>query len=221
MVCGSVALLVAGIGVVSAGSVAGVSFALTSSSAPTALRPAAAPHECDSRARRPVRANRRQRVQAILRRSVHGEIELADQERLRDVRLRPRDGHLDLELSITRAASGRPVGDRGDHGSTHMPKRGAPTKGQNVVLISVAATPPHRRPRPFRPVAGDLHRRVSSASWSAASGLDDYGLEVNEKLVAREPERPVRKIRTGRFDFLRLRAAGLAGYGPSDRADRR
>ena len=100
----------------------------------------------------------------VLRRSVHGEIEIAT-----------KNGYVTFEFdrgTVTSISSSqitvlRPDGQsvtEAINGSTRMPKRGVPTKGQNVVVISVGGNT-YRivDVGAFRPVAG-------SSSSGAASG---------------------------------------------------
>ena len=127
------ALLVTGIGVLAAGSVAGVSFALTSSSG----SPAAAGTTASSKPSTTPKANGlRQREIQVLRRTVHGDIEIAT-----------KNGYVTFEfdrgtvtsISSSEIAILRPDGKSVTEaitGTTHMPKRGVPAKGQNVVVIS-------------------------------------------------------------------------------------
>jgi hypothetical protein len=134
------ALVLIGIGVVSAGSVAGVSFALTSGST-TAVSAQAGSAQTASTSKGTAKSSstagdRRQRVGAILRRSVHGEIEL-----------KTSSGFVNYDFdrgAVTSISSSSITVLRADNqsvteavsGSTHMPVRGVPTKGENVVVIS-------------------------------------------------------------------------------------
>jgi len=127
------ALLVTGIGVLAAGSVAGVSFALTSNTG----SPAAAGTTAGAKPSTTPKANGlRQRELQILRRTVSGQIEIAT-----------KDGYVTFEFDrgvVTSISSSqitvlRPDGKsvtEGINGTTRMPKRGVPAKGQNVVVIS-------------------------------------------------------------------------------------
>lgn len=127
------ALVLIGIGVVSAGSVAGVSFALTSGT--TA---AAAPAQTASTTQSSSTAGRRARGIAILRRAVHGELELST-----------KNGFVTYDFDrgiVTSISSSSITVLRADSqsvteavtGSTHMPKRGVPTKGEDVAVVSTA-----------------------------------------------------------------------------------
>jgi hypothetical protein len=154
------ALLVAGIGVVAAGSVAGVSFALTSSSG----SPAAATTTATAKPSTTSGANGvRQRALQVLRRSVHGDIEVAT-----------KNGYVTFEFdrgAVTSISSSqitvlRPDGQSVTEaitGSTRMPVRGVPAKGQNVVVISVGGNT-------YRIVDVGAFRPAGSSSSGAASG---------------------------------------------------
>jgi hypothetical protein len=132
------ALVLIGIGVVSAGSVAGVSFALTSGSTPSASAQTTSTAQSTSQgtSKSSAAANRRQRIEAILRRSVSGQIELST-----------KNGFVTYDFDrgvVTSFSSSSITVLRADSqsvteavtGSTRMPKRGVPTKGENVVVIS-------------------------------------------------------------------------------------
>jgi hypothetical protein len=128
------ALLLTGIGVLSAGSVAGVSFALTSSSiAPAAAQVAstATPSSSTPHVTRP-----RQRALGVLRRAVSGQVELSTKNGFVTV---------DFDRGTVKAISGSSITVlRPDNqsvtevvtGTTHMPKRGVPVLGQNVIVVS-------------------------------------------------------------------------------------
>jgi hypothetical protein len=131
-------LLLAGIGVVSAGSVAGVSYALTSSTG-------SAPHPVTSSAGTPSSTTsessgwsqiRKAKVRQVLDKAVSGEIEL-----------RTKSGFVtvDFDRGVISSISSSSVSVlRSDSktvtdaitSSTHMPKRGTPAKGQQVVVVS-------------------------------------------------------------------------------------
>jgi hypothetical protein len=126
------ALMLIGIGVVSAGSVAGVSFALTSSSGTTAAPAATA--SSTKTATSP--SGIRQRRLAILRRTVSGQIELST-----------KNGFVTYEFDrgvVTSISSSAITILRQDSKSvteavtstTRMPVRGVPTTGENVMVIS-------------------------------------------------------------------------------------
>ena len=126
------ALVLVGIGVVSAASVAGVSFALTSNSSSSSPAATAAASTSSATATTGVR----QRALAILRRTVSGEIELATKH-----------GFVTYEFDrgiVTSISSSSITVLREDGksvteavtGSTRMPVRGVPTMGENVVVIS-------------------------------------------------------------------------------------
>ena len=129
------ALLVTGIGVLAAGSVAGVSFALTSSSgspsaAGTTAKPAATPK---ANGTPPARARR------VLRRTVHGQIEIATKNGFVTFEF---DRGVVTSISSSEITVLRPDGQSVTEaitGTTQMPKRGVPAKGQNVVVISVGS----------------------------------------------------------------------------------
>jgi hypothetical protein len=164
------ALVLIGIGVVSAGSVAGVSFALTSGSSATSA-PAATTSASNSTAGA---SGIRQRGRAILRRAVTGDIELST-----------KNGFVTYEFdrgAVTSISSSSITVLRADGhsvtealtGTTHMPVRGVPTTGENVVVISTGG----KAVRIFdldalRPAAksGTSSSGTSSSSASATSAL--------------------------------------------------
>ncbi len=128
------ALLLTGIGVLSAGSVAGVSFALTSSSGSpsTAATTSTAKSGTSSGAERAG-----QRALEVLRRSVHGDIEVATKKGFVTFEF---DRGVVTSISSSEVTVLRPDGQSVTEaitGTTKMPKRGVPSKGQNVVVISV------------------------------------------------------------------------------------
>jgi hypothetical protein len=155
------ALLVTGIGVLAAGSVAGVSFALTSSTG----SPAAAGTTASSKPSTTPKANglRRRELQ-VLRRTVSGDIEIAT-----------KNGYVTYEFdrgAVTSISSSeitilRPDGKSVTEaitGTTHMPKRGIPAKGQNVVVISTGGNS-------YRIVdVGPFHPFGSSSGSGSSSG---------------------------------------------------
>lgn len=127
------ALVLVGIGVVSAASVAGVSFALTSNSGSSSSPAATAASNTTSSA---TASGIRQKGLAILRRTVSGEIELSTKH-----------GFVTYEFDrgvVTSISSSSITVLREDGksvteavtGSTRMPVRGVPTMGENVVVIS-------------------------------------------------------------------------------------
>jgi hypothetical protein len=132
-------LLLAGIGVLSAGSVAGVSFALTSdaTAAPTThvvSTQTAAPSTNASAAG--WRQLRRARIRQILRRAVSGQIELATKNGFVTVDFN-RGSVTSISsssISVLRADSQKVTDSISS--TTHMPKRGVPKDGQQVVVIS-------------------------------------------------------------------------------------
>jgi hypothetical protein len=155
------ALLVGGIGVMAAGSVAGVSFALTSSN----NAPSAAGTTASTKSTASPKANTvRQRELQVLRRTVSGQIEIAT-----------KNGYVTFQFdrgAVTSISSSeitimRPDGQSVTEaitGSTRMPKRGAPAKGQNVVVISVSG-------KSFRIVdVGAFHPFAGSSTSGANSG---------------------------------------------------
>jgi hypothetical protein len=149
--------------------VAGVSFALTSSTS----NPAAAGTTASAKPSTPSKANGlRQRELQVLRRTVHGDIEIAT-----------KNGYVTFEFNrgVVTSISGseitilRPDGvlvTEGINGSTHMPKRGVPAKGQNVVVISVGSNS-YRivDVGPFRPFG----KSSSSSSSSGSSATSSIG----------------------------------------------
>ncbi len=159
------ALLVTGIGVLAAGSVAGVSFALTSNTA----SPAAAGTTAAAKPSTSTKANGlRQRELQVLRRTVHGDIEIAT-----------KNGYVTFEFNrgvVTSISSSeitvlRPDGvsvTEGINGSTHMPKRGVPAKGQNVVVISVGSNS-------YRIVDVGAFRPLGTSSSSGSSATSSNG----------------------------------------------
>ncbi|MGO9342419.1 MAG: hypothetical protein ACLP6E_07850 [Acidimicrobiales bacterium] len=161
------ALLVTGIGVLAAGSVAGVSFALTSSSG----SPAAAGTTASAKPSTSTKANGlRQRELQVLRRTVSGQIEIAT-----------KNGFVTFEFDrgvVTSISSSditilRPDGKsvtEGVNGSTRMPKRGVPAKGQNVVVISTGGNS-YRivDVGPFRPSGGSSSSSSSTGSSATSS----------------------------------------------------
>jgi hypothetical protein len=131
------AVLLAGIGVVSAGSVAGVSFALTSSSTPApSAHVASTPATSNGSAGSNWSHLRRARIRQVLRRAVSGQIELATKNGFVTV-----DFDRGAVTSISSSsitvlrADGQHVTDAVT-AKTHMPKRGAPTDGRQVVVVS-------------------------------------------------------------------------------------
>jgi hypothetical protein len=132
------AVLLAGIGVVSAGSVAGVSFALTSSSTP-----AASTHVASTTATSSAGGTggtwghiRKAKIRQVLRRAVSGQIELATKNGFVTV-----DFNRGAVTSISSSsitvlrADGQHVTDAVT-AKTHMPKAGTPTDGRQVVVVS-------------------------------------------------------------------------------------
>jgi hypothetical protein len=151
------ALTLIGIGVVSAGSVAGVSFALTSSSATPAAASVTASTTKSSSARP---AGIRLRGLAILRRAVSGELELST-----------KNGFVtyDFDRGVVTSISASSVTVlRADSqsvteavtGTTHMPKRGVPTQGEDVAMISTGGKALY---------IFDLEPRKSGTSGSSSS----------------------------------------------------
>jgi hypothetical protein len=134
------AMLLAGIGVVAAGSVAGVSFALTSS---TNSNPAASTPSTPSTSSSGTKQDsdgwgqiRRAKVREVLQRAVSGQIEL-----------RTNSGFVTVEFDrgvVSSISSSSVSVLRSDSktiteaitSKTHMPKRGTPAKGQQVVVVS-------------------------------------------------------------------------------------
>ena len=134
------ALLLTGIAVVSAGSVAGVSFALTSATttAQPATSHAAATTSQSSSAAKSSISRPAARALQVLRRTVTAQ-----------VKIDTKDGYVTFEFDrgvVTSISSSsvtvlRPDGQSVTEGltsSTHMPKAGTPKTGQNVAVISVA-----------------------------------------------------------------------------------
>jgi hypothetical protein len=129
------ALLLTGIGVLAAGSVTGVSFALTSSAiAPTAAQTTSTTSASGSATPRVDRP--RERALQVLRRAVSGEVEIATKNGFVTI---------DFNRGTVSSVSGssitvlRPDGQSVTEavtGTTHMPKKGAPATGQNVIVIS-------------------------------------------------------------------------------------
>lgn len=152
------ALMLVGIGVVSVGSVAGVSFALTSSSGSPAAAAVTASTTKSSTAKP---AGIRMRGLAILRRAVSGELELST-----------KNGFVtyDFDRGVVTSISASSITVlRADSqsvteavtGTTHMPKRGVPTQGENVAVISTGGKALY---------IFDLERLRGSASRSSNSG---------------------------------------------------
>jgi hypothetical protein len=132
------ALLVAGIGIISAGSVAGVSFALTSSSggSPASHVASNTPSSSTGSGANANGVLRKAKVRQLLRHAVHGDLELATKNGFVTIEF-DRGAVTSIStssISVLRADS-QTVTDA-ITGTTHMPKRGVPTQGQQVVVIS-------------------------------------------------------------------------------------
>jgi hypothetical protein len=125
------ALVLIGIGVVSAGSVAGASFALTSSSAATAPTATASVAKSSTPA-----AKVRHRRVSILRSAISGDVELGtkngfvtydfDRGAVTSISISSITVLRPDSVSVTEALTA----------ATHMPVKGVPTTGENVVVIS-------------------------------------------------------------------------------------
>jgi hypothetical protein len=129
------AVLLAGIGVVSAGSVAGVSVALSSNSTPAPSTHVASGTATSSNGSAFGKI-RKARIQQVLRRAVSGQIELST-----------KNGFVTVDFNrgaVTAISSSSITVLRADgqhetaaiSSSTHMPKRGTPADGQQVVVVS-------------------------------------------------------------------------------------
>ena len=136
-------MLLAGIGVVSAGSVAGVSFALTSSTTPapshlTASTPnnPGTPSSDTKQSGTAWGQIRKAKVHEVLQKAVSGQIEL-----------RTKSGFVTVEFdrgvvssisssSVSVLRSDSKTVTEAVTSKTHMPKRGTPAKGQQVVVVS-------------------------------------------------------------------------------------
>ena len=151
------AALVAAIGVLAAGSVAGVSFALTSNSGSP---PAAAAATNASTSSAPKANDVRQRALRILRRSVHGQIEIATKSGFVTFEF---DRGVVTSISSSEITILRPDGQSVTEaitGSTRMPEKGVPSKGQNVIVISVG---------------GNSYRIVDVGAFRATGGNSSGG----------------------------------------------
>jgi hypothetical protein len=133
------AVLLAGVGVVSAGSVAGLSFALSSNSTPSAATHVASTSgTTSSSGTKPAWGNvRHARLRHVLRRAVSGQIELKTKTGFITVDFNRGAVTAISTSSITiLRADGQHVTDAVTS-KTHMPKNGgAPTDGKQVVVVS-------------------------------------------------------------------------------------
>jgi hypothetical protein len=168
------ALLLGGIGILSAGSVAGVSYALTSStSGPATAQVAATTSSSQKGSTTTPKVSRPyQRARAVLRRAVSGEVELATKSGFVTI---------DFDRGSVTSISGssitilRPDGvsvTDAINSATHMPKRGVPTKGENVVMVSHSGNALYLfKVGPFdQTKAGSTKSGGSSSSTSSSSG---------------------------------------------------
>jgi hypothetical protein len=156
------ALLLTGIGVLAAGSVAGVSVALTSSSSGSAA-PAVATSATKSSSATIARP--RERALQVLRRAVHGDVEIAT-----------KNGFVTFEFdrgTVTSISTSAITVLRPDSqsvtesvsGTTRMPKPGVPAKGQNFVVISTGGKALYIFD------VGAFHGAQTGSSTSTGSGL--------------------------------------------------
>lgn len=165
------ALLLGGIGILSAGSVAGVSYALTSStSGPANAQVAAVTSSSQKTTTSPKVPRPYQRARAVLRRAVSGEIELAT-----------KSGFVTIDFdrgSVTSISSDSITILRPDgvsvtdtiSSATHMPKKGVPTKGENVFVVSHSGNALYLfKVGPFDPTKGGSIKSSSSAGSSSSS----------------------------------------------------
>jgi hypothetical protein len=132
------AVLLSGIGIVSAASVAGVSYGLTSATTSATAKPSVNLSATSTKAAPKVQAPYA-KARAVLRRAVSGQIELYTKKY----------GFVTIDFdrgsvsSISRSAvtvlrpDGRSITEAVGS-STHMPKSGAPDQGQNVIVVSHA-----------------------------------------------------------------------------------
>jgi hypothetical protein len=134
------AILLAGIGVLSAGSVAGVSFALSSNTAPTSPSTHAASTSTStssgSSSTNTWKHLRRGKISQVLRRAVSGQVEVATKNGFVTVDFSR--GHVTAvsssSITILRA-DGQHVTEAVTS-KTHLPKKGAPKDGDQVVVVS-------------------------------------------------------------------------------------
>jgi len=130
------AVLLAGIGVLSAGSVAGVSFALSSNAAPAlpSTQPTSTSTSSGSTAN--WKHLRHGKIRQALRRAVSGQIEIKTKSGFVTVDFSRGDVTAISSSSITiLRADGQHVTEA-ITSKTHMPKKQAPTNGKQVVVVS-------------------------------------------------------------------------------------
>jgi hypothetical protein len=174
------ALLLGGIGLISAGSVAGVSFGLaSSSSSPTVAQVATSSTAASGGSAAPKIRRPYDRARAVLRRAVSGQIEIDT-----------KNGFVTIDFdrgTVTSISSSgltvlRPDGMQVSEAittRTHMPKAGVPTKGENVIVVSDSGNALYIfKAGPFNPF-GTGKKSTGSSSTSGSSSSTTSGSTLN------------------------------------------
>ncbi|MFZ0668035.1 MAG: hypothetical protein WAM97_19980 [Acidimicrobiales bacterium] len=170
------ALLLGGIGLISAASVAGVSYGLTSSSSGTTVaQVATSTTPASGTSTTPKIRQPYQRARAVLRRAVSGSIEIDTKNGFVTIDF---DRGTVSSISSSGITVLRPDGMQVSEAvtsKTHMPKAGVPTKGENVIVVSDSGNALYIfKVGPFHPL-GNGKKSTGSSSTSGSSSTTTSG----------------------------------------------